>query len=164
MTARRSPTFSSVVMIALAVLGGGAGLAVGALAHDAHQHFSAGEPGNPKTSARTVKIVMREDGDRMVFEPNRIEVRNGEQVRFVLDNNGLKNHEFVLATATENRKHAELMRTHPGMEHEDPNARPVAPYNRDELLWRFTKPGEFEFACLIPGHYEAGMFGKVIVK
>src|SRR5262249_8576988 len=138
MTARRSPTFSSVVMIALAVVGGGARLAVGALAHVPPRHLSPAQPGNPNTAPRTVTNVMREDGARMVFEPNRIEVRNGEQVRFVLDNNGLKNHEFVLATATENRKHAELMRTHPGMEHEDPNARRVAPYNRDELLWRFT--------------------------
>jgi uncharacterized cupredoxin-like copper-binding protein len=56
------------------------------------------------------------------------------------------------------------MRKFPEMEHDDPNARRVAPYNRDELLWKFTKAGEFEFACLIPGHYEAGMFGKVIVK
>jgi uncharacterized cupredoxin-like copper-binding protein len=151
-------------MIASAVLLVGACFATGALAHEAHEHFSAGEPGNPKKPARTVKIVMREEGGRMVFEPNRIEVRRGEQVRFVLDNDGLKNHEFVLAAAAENRKHAELMRKFPEMEHDEPNARRVAPYNRDELLWRFTKPGEFEFACLIPGHYEAGMFGKVIVK
>jgi uncharacterized cupredoxin-like copper-binding protein len=160
MTARRSIVF---VMVALA-LALGRWPAVEALAHEAHGHFSAGEPGNPKKPARTVKIVMREDGDRMAFEPNRIDVRKGEQVRFVFDNDGLKNHEFVLATAAENRKHAELMRKFPDMEHDDPNARRVAPYNRDELLWRFTKPGEFEFACLIPGHYEAGMFGRVIVK
>lgn len=161
MTARRSIVF---VMVALAVLPLGRWLATKAVAHEAHGHLSAGEPGNPKKPARTVKIVMREDGDRMAFEPSRIEVRKGEQVRFVLDNDGLKNHEFVLATAAENRKHAELMRKFPDMEHDDPNARRVAPYNRDELLWRFTKPGEFEFACLIPGHYEAGMFGRVIVK
>ena len=163
MTARRSIR-SGIVIIVLPVLLVGPCLAPGPLAQEAHQHFSAGEPGNPRKPARIVKIVMREDGDRMVFEPSRIEVRRGEQVRFVLDNDGLKNHEFVLATATENRKHAEMMRKFPEMEHEDPNARRVAPYNRDELLWRFTKRGEFEFACLIPGHYEAGMFGKVIVK
>ena len=163
MTARRS-TLSNGMMIALTALVLGCWPGVEAPAHEAHEHFSAGKPGNPKKPARTVKIVMREDGDRMVFEPSRIEVRRGEQVRFVLDNDGLRNHEFVLATAAENRKHAEMMRKFPEMEHEDPNARRVAPYNRDELLWRFTKRGEFEFACLIPGHYEAGMFGKVIVK
>jgi uncharacterized cupredoxin-like copper-binding protein len=135
-----------------------------ALTHEGHGAFSAGEPGNPKKPARTIKIAMREDGDRMTFEPSRIEVRRGEQIRFILDNDGLKNHEFVLATAAENRKHAELMKKYPDMEHADPNGRTVAPYNRDELLWKFTKAGEFEFACLIPGHYEAGMFGKIIVK
>jgi uncharacterized cupredoxin-like copper-binding protein len=135
-----------------------------ALTHEGHGAFSAGEPGNPKKPARTIKIAMREDGDRMTFEPSRIEVRRGEQIRFILDNDGLKNHEFVLATAAENRKHAELMKKYPDMEHADPNGRSVAPYNRGEMLWKFTKAGEFEFACLIPGHYEAGMFGKIIVK
>jgi uncharacterized cupredoxin-like copper-binding protein len=90
--------------------------------------------------------------------------RKGEQIRFVKDNDGLKNHEFVLATVENNRRHAELMKNYPDMEHHDPNAWRVAPYMRDELLWRFTTAGEFEFACLIPGHYAAGMFGRVVVK
>src|SRR5262249_19528193 len=98
MTAPRA-IFSHGVMIALTALALGRWLAMEALAHEAHGHFSAGEPGNPKKPARTVNVVMRENGDRMVFEPSRIEVRKGEQVRFVLDNDGLKNHEFVLATA-----------------------------------------------------------------
>ena len=100
----------------------------------------------------------------MKFEPDRIVVRKGEQIRFVLDNDGLKNHEFVLATVAENRKHAERMKAFSDMAHGDPNARLVGPYNRDEILWKFAKSGEFEFACLIPGHYEAGMFGKIIVR
>jgi uncharacterized cupredoxin-like copper-binding protein len=153
-----------MVTIALAILVIGSYSGPRTAAHEEHEHFSAGQPGNPKKPARTIKIVMREDGQRMIFEPDRIEVRRGEQIRFVIDNDGLKNHEFVLATAAENRKHAELMRKFPEMEHDDPNARRIAPYNRDEMLWRFTKRGEFEFACLIPGHFEAGMVGKITVK
>ena len=57
-----------------------------------------------------------------------------------------------------------MMKKHPDMEHNDPNARRVSPYTGGEILWRFTKVGEFEFACLILGHREAGMYGKVIVK
>jgi uncharacterized cupredoxin-like copper-binding protein len=56
------------------------------------------------------------------------------------------------------------MKKYPEMEHDDPNAKRVAPNKAGELLWRFTKRGEFEFACLIPGHREAGMHGKIIVK
>jgi uncharacterized cupredoxin-like copper-binding protein len=161
----RTPNRSAMVLLtAIALLAAGPHQPIQAVAHEGHGAFSAGEPGNPKKPARTINILMLEDGSRMMFEPKRIEVRRGEQIRFVLDNDGLKNHEFVLATAGENRKHAELMRKFPDMEHDDPNARRVAPYNRDEILWRFTKSGEFEFACLIPGHYEAGMSGTIIVK
>ena len=132
--------------------------------HEDHGNFSAGQPGDPKKPARVVKVKMSEGSGKMGFEPARIEVRKGEQVRFVLQNKGEEDHEFVLATVLDNRKHAEVMKNHTDMEHADPNARRVLPYSNGELVWKFTKRGEFEFACLIPGHYEKGMFGKVIVK
>jgi uncharacterized cupredoxin-like copper-binding protein len=135
-----------------------------ASAHEDHGRFSAGQPGDPRKPARVVKVTMFEGSGKMGFEPARIEVRKGEQVRFVLRNDGEEDHEFVLATVTENRKHAEVMKKHPDMEHDDPNARRVMPYGNGELVWRFTKRGEFEFACLIPGHYNKGMFGKIIVR
>jgi uncharacterized cupredoxin-like copper-binding protein len=135
-----------------------------ASAHEDHGRFSAGQPGDPRKPARVVKVTMFEGSEKMGFEPARIEVRKGEQVRFVLRNDGEEDHEFVLATVTENRKHAEVMKKHPDMEHDDPNARRVMPYGNGELVWRFTKRGEFEFACLIPGHYDKGMFGKILVK
>jgi uncharacterized cupredoxin-like copper-binding protein len=135
-----------------------------ASAHEDHGRFSAGEPGDPKKPARMVKVQMYEGSGRMGFEPARIEVRRGEQVRFVLQNDGEEDHEFVLATVTENRKHAEVMKKHPDMEHDDPNAKRLMPHGNSELVWKFTKRGQFEFACLIPGHYDKGMFGKIIVK
>lgn len=138
-------------------------LAAGAGDH-AHETFSAGEPGNPKKPARTVQIVMKEGDGTMSFVPSRIEVKRGEQVRFLLRNGGALDHEFVLATAQENLKHAEAMKKNPDMEHDDPNARRVAPAGKDELVWRFTRAGTFEYGCLIPGHREAGMTGTVVVK
>ncbi len=98
------------------------------------------------------------------YVPNRIAVKRGEQVRFRIRNAGLLDHEFILATTEENRKHAEEMKKNPEMEHDDPNAKRVAPGRNSEIVWRFTKAGEFEFGCLIPGHREAGMTGKIIVK
>ncbi len=129
-----------------------------------HTHHSAGQPGDPKKPARTVEVLMREADGRMTFVPNRIEVRRGEQIRFVIRNAGELEHEFVLATKEENRKHAEEMRKNPDMEHEDPNMARVATKKSGEIVWRFTKRGIFEFGCLIPGHYESGMFGTVVVK
>jgi uncharacterized cupredoxin-like copper-binding protein len=130
--------------------------------HDAG--FSAGEPGNPKKPHRIVQVVMREGDGKMMFIPDRVEVRRGEQIRFMLRNNGELDHEFVLATTEDNLKHAEQMKKNPDMEHDDPNARRLQPKKKDELVWRFTKRGTFEFGCLIPGHREAGMTGTVIVK
>jgi uncharacterized cupredoxin-like copper-binding protein len=130
-----------------------------------HAHgFSAGKPGNPKRPARVVQVAMGERDGKMYFNHNHIEIRRGEQIRFVLINRGELDHEFVLATEAENIKHAELMQKFPDMEHDDPNAKRLKPKAKNEIVWRFTKRGEFEFACLIPGHREAGMLGKIIVK
>jgi uncharacterized cupredoxin-like copper-binding protein len=135
---------------------------------EGHSHVEEaayGVPGDPKKPARIVQIVMRESDDgKMQFVPNKIEIRKGEQIRFMLRNNGGLDHEVVLATLEENLKHAEEMKKNPDMEHDDPNAKRLAPRKTGEIVWRFTKAGEFDFSCLIPGHREAGMFGKVIVK
>ena len=133
--------------------------------HEDHgSTFSAGQPGDPKKPARVVKVKMFEGSGKMGYEPARIEVRRGEQIRFVLQNDGEEDHEFILATVAENRKHAEVMKKNPDMEHEDPNAKRLMPHGNSELIWKFTKRGQFEFACLIPGHYDKGMLGQIIVK
>jgi uncharacterized cupredoxin-like copper-binding protein len=133
-----------------------------ALAHEQHGHtsFSAGEPGDPKKLARTIEVLM----DEMDFTPARIEVRRGEQIRFVLRNVGKEDHEFLLATKAENLKHAELMKKFPHMEHDDPNGVRLAPNKTAEIVWKFTKAGTFEYSCLIPDHRDYGMIGHVTVK
>jgi uncharacterized cupredoxin-like copper-binding protein len=139
-----------------------------ALADPGHSHAEAkafGEPGDSKKPSRTVEVVMKETDDgKMLFEPISISARKGEQVRFVLRNEGQIDHEFMLATRVENDRHAVAMRKNPDMEHDEPNGRRVAPGKSDEITWMFSKSGEFNFACLIPGHREAGMDGTVAVK
>jgi uncharacterized cupredoxin-like copper-binding protein len=157
----RSAILASLLLAVATIAPASAG--PGAAGH-AHEQFSAGEPGNPKKPAKVVLITMREGSGEMMFIPNRVEVKRGEQVRFMLNNSGMLDHEFVLATNEENVKHAEEMKKNPDMEHDDPNARRIKPKKRDEFVWRFTKAGTFEFGCLIPGHREAGMTGSVIVK
>jgi uncharacterized cupredoxin-like copper-binding protein len=140
-----------------------AGITV-ASAHEEHASFSAGEPGSPKKPARIVLVTMREGDGKMMFVPDKIEVKKGEQIRFILTNAGHLEHEFILATTEENLKHAEEMKKNPGMEHDDPNGKRVAPTKKAEIVWRFSKAGTFEYGCLIPGHREAGMTGTIIVK
>src|SRR5215510_3340794 len=158
-------TGAGVLLTACAtVLATGVAMTTPLSAHEDHGRFSAGEPGDPKKPARIVEVRMFEGGGKMGFEPARIEVRRGQQVRFVLRNDGEEDHEFILATVAENRKHAEVMKKHPDMEHDDPNGKRILPYGNGELVWKFTKRGEFEFACLIPGNYEKGKFGKILGK
>jgi uncharacterized cupredoxin-like copper-binding protein len=130
----------------------------------AHSEFSAGEPGDPKKPARIIQITMNEGDGKMMYLPDRLEIKRGEQVKFVLRNNGALDHEFILASTEENLKHAEEMKKNPEMEHDDPNAKRLAPKKTNEILWKFTKAGQFEYGCLIPGHREAGMTGTVVVK
>ena len=139
-------------------------LASGVRAHEGHEDYSAGEPGNPKKPARVVLITMREGDGKMMFIPDRVEVRRGEQIKFVIRNNGELPHEFILASTEENLKHAEAMKKNPDMEHDDPNGKTVEPKKGAEIVWKFTKVGTFEYGCLIPGHREAGMIGTVVVK
>ena len=120
-----------------------------------------GQEGNPGKVTRTIRVAMK---DTMRFEPGKLTVRKGETVRFVVANKGAVLHEMVLGTAKALKEHAELMKKHPGMEHDEPGMAHVKPGASGEIVWQFTQPGEFHFACLIPGHFEAGMVGVVTVK
>ena len=158
----------STLMSAAAALTLATGLALATPGEPGHSHksFAAGEPGDPKKPvARTIEVTMKETEDaKMLFEPNKVEIKPGEQVKFVLKNHGKTDHEFMLDTPERNAKHKIAMEKNPDMEHDDPNGKRLAPNASNEIVWRFTKAGTFEFACLIPGHYESGMKGTVVVK
>ena len=158
----------SALMSAAAALTLATGLALAAPGEPGHSHksFAAGEPGDPKKPvARTIEVTMKETEDaKMLFEPNKVEIKRGEQVKFVLKNAGKVDHEFMLDSIANNAKHKIQMEKNPDMEHDDPNGKRLVPSGSNEIVWRFTKAGTFEFACLIPGHYESGMKGTVIVK
>ena len=133
-------------------------------AHGGAEETDYGKPGDGTGPLRIVQIVMREDDGRMIFQPDRLTVRAGEQVRFLLRNNGQIEHEFVVATLEANLHHMKAMEANPDMHHEEPNARRLGPKQTSEILWRFTRPGTFDFSCLIPGHRQAGMFGTITVE
>jgi uncharacterized cupredoxin-like copper-binding protein len=138
-------------------------LAGPAPAHTGHEETAYGKPGDPKKPARVVQVVMREQDGKMLFIPDRIRIRKGEQIRFQLRNNGEVDHEFVVGTLEENLKHMKEMEKNPDMEHDDPNAKRLKPKTTGEIVWQFTKAGTFDFSCLIPGHRQAGMFGTIVV-
>jgi uncharacterized cupredoxin-like copper-binding protein len=103
--------------------------------------------------------------DQMRFEPASVNVRRGETIRFVVKNVGEMPHEFMLGTAKDIKEHHAVMLKHPEMEHEDePNAVSLEPGKTGEVVWKFTKSGAFQFACLKPGYFEAGMVGTLEVR
>lgn len=120
-----------------------------------------GQEGDPAKVTRTIRVAM---GDNMRFTPGVITVKRGETVRLQVANKGAVLHEMVLGTPKDLAEHAELMRKFPTMEHEAPHMAHVKPGSSGQIVWQFTQAGEYQFVCLIPGHFEAGMLGKVIVK
>ena len=119
-----------------------------------------GIAGDAKSVTRTVRISM---SDTMRFTPDKIEARQGETIRLVMKNTGKVMHELVLGSRQELEEHAALMLKFPNMEHSEPYMAHVAPGKTGEIIWTFNKPGDFDFACLIAGHFQAGMVGKIKV-
>lgn len=120
-----------------------------------------GMAGQARAVNRTIEVRM---SDSMRFSPERISVQLGQTLRLTVRNTGKVMHEFVIGTRKENQAHAELMKKFPNMEHDEPYMAHVAPGKTGEIIWTFNRPGTFEFACLIAGHYEAGMIGTIVVS
>ena len=110
---------------------------------------------------RTIAISM---GDDMKFKPEKINIKAGETIRFEIKNNGKLLHEMVIGTKQMLDKHAEMMVKHPNMEHDEPYMAHISPGKKGEIIWKFNRAGSFDFACLIAGHYQAGMVGKIEVQ
>jgi uncharacterized cupredoxin-like copper-binding protein len=120
-----------------------------------------GRSADAKKAARTIKVDM---SDKMRFTPEVLTIKRGETVRFLVKNSGKTMHEMVLGTMPELKEHAELMRKFPEMEHDEPYMAHVKPGKTEALAWQFTKAGDFFYGCLVPGHFEAGMLGKIVVR
>ena len=142
----------------------------------AYAHGPSGHHGKPATPAeqkdwgiagdakkvdRTVDIVMT---DNMKFTPDKLQIRLGETIRFRVANQGKVMHEMVIGTAKELAAHAEMMKKFPNMEHDEPYMAHVSPGKREEIIWTFNRTGRFEFACLVAGHFDAGMKGAIEVS
>lgn len=146
-----------------------------AVADANHEHGTEiGQPAKAPQAARTVEVELRD----VSFEPRRIEVKAGETVHFKLKNTGQLLHEFNIGTPAMHQAHQKEMQQmldagmmtatsmdmskHGGhMNHDDPNAVLLEPGKSAELTWTFPKATTLEFACNIPGHYEAGMVGEI---
>ncbi|HWT21163.1 MAG TPA: cupredoxin family protein [Variovorax sp.] len=156
-TAIRNTALAALVGLAAAGASA-AGNHAGGHGHGAEE--AIGKPGDAAKATRTINVDMT---DGMRFTPADIKVKQGETVRFVVKNSGQLKHELVLGTEKELKEHYEAMKKNPEMEHADPNMVTLAAGKSGEIVWQFTKAGKVDFACLQPGHYDAGMKGAVTV-
>lgn len=159
----RNPLYTTFMVLSLVAFAGTA-QAHGGARHDnpaaAKEQKAWGIAGEAARVSRTVTIRMT---DAMRFSPDRLQIRRGETLRLVLVNDGEVMHEMVIGTKAVLDEHAALMKKFPDMEHDEPWMVHVPAGGRGEIVWRFNRAGRFDFACLIPGHYEAGMVGKILV-
>ena len=150
-----SPLLAALALAALSTSALAAGTHAGG-----HGEAAIGQPGVAAKVKRTITVDM---ADTMRYTPSNIQVKQGETVRFVVKNSGKVKHELSLGNQKDLLEHMELMKKFPEMEHEEPNQITVAPGAQGEIIWQFTKAGTVHFACLMPGHFEAGMKGQIKV-
>jgi len=131
-----------------------------AMSHDSHE-AAAGRPGDAANVSRTIEVTM---ADTMRFTPDQLTFETGETVRFVVLNNGKIRHEMVIGSVDELKEHAAMMRSDPAMQHAESNMVSLAPGEQGDVIWQFDNAGAFDFACLVPGHLEAGMTGNIEVN
>lgn len=151
-----------LVAIAITAFSGMA-LASGNHAGGHSHHGEESATGKPGLAAKVTRTITVEMSDNMRYTPSNIQVKQGETIRFVVKNTGQMKHELSLGTEKELQTHLEQMKKFPEMEHDEPSSITLAPGKQGEIIWQFTQAGAVHFACLIPGHYEAGMKGLVKV-
>jgi uncharacterized cupredoxin-like copper-binding protein len=161
------PTIALACCVLLASFGGLAHADEGAHAQHAIPKRATGHQtpfgiaGNATNVSRTIDVDMT---DEMRFVPAVVDVSSGDTIRFRLRNNGRALHEMVIGRLPDLQKHAASMGKSSTMAHDEPYSAHVEPGGRGEIVWTFNRAGVFNYACLVPGHFEAGMIGKVTVK
>ena len=152
---------SIITAISIALL---ASTATAAGNHAGAHHGDSDAIGQPGKAAKVTRTVTIDMTDSMRFIPSDITAKQGETIKFIVKNSGKIKHEMVLGTEKELKEHYEVMKKNPEMEHADENQITVQPGKSGEIIWQFTKAGKVNFACLQPGHYDAGMKGAVAVS
>lgn len=133
-------------------------------AYDHPDHQPIGKPGDKALISQSIPVSTIETATgAMLFDPDVINIEHGSVVRFVIKNTGVLDHEFFLGSFEEIEEHRQWMRAHPDMPHDDPNAVKIPSGQTAEMVWEFSNITNLEFACLLPGHREAGMWGVLLV-
>ena len=142
-----------------------------------------GEKGDPNSVDRTINIKMYDN----YYEPSLIKIKKGETIKFIVENLGdivheynigtkemhikhqpemqrLVEHEILLVDKIDKVKMKEMAKNDHSLAHAHANSVMLEPKKTGEIIWKFSKDVNLEIACNVPGHYEVGMRGQIIIE
>jgi plastocyanin len=113
-------------------------------------------PGSPGFVAGTTvapRVVRIVANDALRFDPAVVAVKQGETITFEVTTIGRVSHEFMVGPARDVATHRAGT----------PEIADIGTRQTKALTYTFRGKGPFAFACHVPGHYEAGMRGVIVV-
>ena len=146
----------------------------------ADKNMKIGSKGDETDVTRVIKVVMYDN----YYEPSSFQIKEGETIKFEVENAGMLVHEFNIANKMMHMKHQpemikmaengillafsidkekmkKMAKMDKAMGHSHSNSVLLAPKEKGDLVWKFDNAMNIEIACNVPGHYEIGMIAKV---
>ena len=149
----------------------------------ADKDMKIGSKGNETDVTRVIKVVMYDN----YYEPSSFQIKEGETVKFEVENAGMLVHEFNIANKMMHMKHQpemikmaengillafsidkekmkKMAKMDKSMGHSHSNSVLLEPKQKGDIIWKFDNAVNIEVACNVPGHYQAGMIAKVNIN
>ena len=149
----------------------------------ADKNMKIGSKGNETDVTRVIKVVMYDN----YYEPSSFQIKEGETVKFEVENAGILVHEFNIANKMMHMKHQpemqkmaengillafsidkekmkKMAKMDKSMGHSHSNSVLLEPKQKRNIIWKFDNAVNIEIACNVPGHYQVGMIAKVDIN
>ena len=149
----------------------------------ADKNMKIGSKGDETDVTRVIKVVMYDN----YYEPSSFQIKEGETIKFEVENAGMLVHEFNIANKMMHMKHQpemvkmaengillafsidkekmkKMAKMDKSMGHSHSNSVLLEPKQKGDIIWKFDDAVNIEVACNVPGHYQAGMIAKVNIK
>ena len=149
----------------------------------ADKNMKIGSKGDETDVTRVIKVVMYDN----YYEPSSFQIKEGETIKFEVENAGMLVHEFNIANKMMHMKHQpemikmaengillafsidkekmkKMAKMDKSMGHSHSNSVLLEPKQKGDIIWKFDNAINIEIACNVPGHYQAGMIAKANIN
>ena len=149
----------------------------------ADKNMKIGSKGNVADVTRVIKVIMYDN----YYEPSSFQIKEGETIKFEVENAGMLVHEFNIANKMMHMKHQpemikmaengillafsidkekmkKMAKMDKSMGHSHSNSVLLEPKQKGDIIWKFDNAVNIEIACNVPGHYQVGMIAKVDIN